>query len=89
MSTCEFNMELVFRFEDLDVERTVWSEVLHSPGSQNGLMILSIHQCIRISTHLLIFYQRIIYKKNECIINVEYILTFKCLSIHMKSLDPK
>ncbi len=44
ISTCKFNMELVFRFENLDVKRAVRSEVFHSPGPQNGLVILSIHQ---------------------------------------------
>lgn len=33
-------MELIFRFEYLDVKGTVWSEVLHCPGSQDGLMVL-------------------------------------------------
>ena len=34
-------MKLVFWFEDLHIERTVWGEVLYSPGPENGLMVLS------------------------------------------------
>lgn len=34
-------MELIFRFEYLDVKRAVWSEILHCPGSQDGLMVLT------------------------------------------------
>lgn len=37
---CKFNMEFIFRFEDLDIKRTVWSKVFCSPGSQNSLVIL-------------------------------------------------
>lgn len=33
-------MEFVFWFEDLDVERAVWSEVFGSPCPQNSLVIL-------------------------------------------------
>lgn len=38
--TCKFYVKLIFRFENLDVERTVWSEVLCSPSPQNSLVIL-------------------------------------------------
>lgn len=38
--TCKFHMELIFRFEYLDVEGAIWSKVLHGPGSQDGLMVL-------------------------------------------------
>lgn len=39
--TCEFDMELIFRFEYLDVERTVGGKVLDRPGSQDGLVVLA------------------------------------------------
>lgn len=39
--TCKFNMELIFRFEYLDVERAVGSKVFHCPGSQDCLMVLN------------------------------------------------
>lgn len=38
--TCKFDMELVFRFEDLNIKGAVWGKVLHRPGSQDGLMVL-------------------------------------------------
>lgn len=38
--TCKFNMELILRFEYLDIKGTIWSEVLHCPGPQDGLMVL-------------------------------------------------
>lgn len=38
--TCKLDVKLVLRLEDLDVERAVGSKVLHSPGAQNGLVVL-------------------------------------------------
>lgn len=48
--TCKFDMELIFRFEDLNIEGAVWGKVLHCPGSQDGLMVLKetvvvLHLC--------------------------------------------
>lgn len=39
--TRKLDMELIFWFEYLDVKRAVWSEILHCPGSQDGLMVLT------------------------------------------------
>lgn len=39
--TRKFDMELVFRFQDLDVEGAVRGEILHCPCSQYRLMILT------------------------------------------------
>lgn len=39
--TCKFDMELILRLEYLHIKGTVWSKVLHRPGSQDGLMILT------------------------------------------------
>lgn len=39
--TCKLDMKLVLRFEDLDVEGAVRGEVLHGPGAQDGLVVLS------------------------------------------------
>lgn len=33
-------VKLIFWFQNLDIERAVWSEVLCSPSPQNSLMIL-------------------------------------------------
>ena len=38
--TCKLNMKFIFWFENLDVERTVWSKVLCCPSPQNSLVIL-------------------------------------------------
>lgn len=38
--TCKFDVELVLRLEDLDVQGAVWSEVFHRPGPQDGLVVL-------------------------------------------------
>lgn len=38
--TCKFDMELIFRFEYLNIKGAVWGKVLHCPGSQDGLMVL-------------------------------------------------
>lgn len=38
--TCELDVKLVLRLEDLDVEGAVGGEVLHSPGPQDGLVVL-------------------------------------------------
>ena len=38
--TGELDVELVLRLEDLDVEGAVGGEVLHSPGSKDGLVVL-------------------------------------------------
>lgn len=35
-------MKLVLRLEDLDVERAVGGKVLHSPGTQDGLVVLGV-----------------------------------------------
>lgn len=33
-------MELIFRFEYLNIKGAVWGKVLHCPGSQDCLMVL-------------------------------------------------
>lgn len=38
--TCKLNVKLVFRFENLDVKRAIWSKVFGSPSPQYSLMIL-------------------------------------------------
>lgn len=38
--TCKFDMELIFRFEYLNIKGAVWGKVLHRPGSQDRLMVL-------------------------------------------------
>lgn len=40
--TCELDVELVLRLEDLDVERAVGGKVLHGPGAQDGLVVLGV-----------------------------------------------
>lgn len=40
--TCKLYMELIFWFEYLDVERTVGGKVLDRPGSQDGLVVLTV-----------------------------------------------
>ena len=39
--TCKLDMKLVLRLEDLDVEGAVRGKVLHGPGTQYGLVVLS------------------------------------------------
>jgi hypothetical protein len=56
--TGKLDVKLVLRFEDLDVEGTVGGEVLHSPGSQDGLVVLGRgggaleHLPLRVGRHL-------------------------------------
>lgn len=38
--TCKFDVELVLRLEDLNVEGAVWSKVFDSPGPQDSLVVL-------------------------------------------------
>ena len=38
--TCIFDMELIFWSEYLNIQRAVWSEVFHSPGSHYGVLVL-------------------------------------------------
>lgn len=39
-STCELDVKLVLRLEDLHIEGAVGGEVLHGPGSKDGLVVL-------------------------------------------------
>lgn len=38
--TSKLDMKFIFRLENLDIERAVWSKVLCGPGPQNSLMVL-------------------------------------------------
>lgn len=51
--TCKLYMELIFRFEYLDVERTVGGKVLDRPGSQDGLVVLTVSTRTRFLTSFL------------------------------------
>lgn len=48
-------MELIFRFEYLDVERTVGGKVLDRPGSQDGLVVLAGSTCANLLISFLNF----------------------------------
>lgn len=73
--TCEFDMELIFRFEYLDVERTVGGKVLDRPGSQDGLVVLAG------STRAnLISFLNFCRKKKSTWINIIWLMT--CLPVH-------
>lgn len=70
--TCKFHMEFILWLQNLDVNGALWSEILHSPSSQNCLMVLRGKQDNRDTSevHLLELFKATLLYALQCGYNI-------------------